>query len=103
MKYRSPRRSKNSDHIFHQYTIKVAAGKRDALKDHLNRHEIPAMIYYPLGLHLQNAYRDLGYQKGDFPVTEKISLEVLSLPMHTELEDDQLNHICSTIKTFFKP
>ena len=97
-----PVRAEHSNHIFHQYTIKVKDNKRDALKDYLNKHDIPAMIYYPLGLHLQEAYKDLGYKKGDFPVTERASEVVLSLPMHTELTKDQLDYICNTIKSFFQ-
>ncbi len=97
-----PHRAEYSDHIFHQYTIKVPAEKRDRLKDHLNQKNIPAMIYYPVGLHLQKAYDDLGYEKGDFPVTEKMTECVLSLPMHTELEEDQLEYICKSITDFFK-
>ncbi|MGC9342526.1 MAG: DegT/DnrJ/EryC1/StrS family aminotransferase, partial [Bacteroidales bacterium] len=97
-----PARVAWSSHIFHQYTIRMPAGIRDSLKSYLNQHDIPAMIYYPVGLHLQNAYRDLGYQEGDFPVTEKLSNEVLSLPMHTELTEEQLNYITTTIKEFFK-
>lgn len=97
-----PARVAWSSHIFHQYTIRMPAGIRDSLKSYLNQHDIPAMIYYPVGLHLQNAYRDLGYQEGDFPVTEKLSNEVLSLPMHTELTEEQLYYITTTIKKFFK-
>ncbi len=97
-----PPRLNYSNHIFHQYTLRVKHNKRDDLKNYLNEHDIPAMIYYPLGLHLQEAYKDLGYKEGDFPVTEKASNEVLSLPMHTELTRDQLNYICSTVENFFK-
>ncbi|MBE0653546.1 MAG: DegT/DnrJ/EryC1/StrS family aminotransferase [Bacteroidales bacterium] len=97
-----PARDSHSTHIFHQYTLRVTHGKRDSLKEFLQTRGIPAMIYYPLGLHLQNAYRDLGYKEGDFPVTEKVSAEVLSLPMHTELEEDQLHYISASIRDFFK-
>lgn len=97
-----PARVKYSTHIFHQYTIKLPAGIRDSLKSYLGEHEIPAMIYYPVGLHLQKAYRDLGYSEGDFPVTERLSGEVLSLPMHTELTEEQLEYITTTIRKFFK-
>lgn len=97
-----PARDSHSTHIFHQYTLRITNGKRDSLKEFLQTRGIPAMIYYPLGLHLQNAYRDLGYKEGDFPVTEKVSAEVLSLPMHTELEEDQLHYISSSIRDFFK-
>ncbi len=97
-----PPRLNYSNHIFHQYTLRVKNHKRDDLMRYLHDRDIPAMIYYPLGLHLQNAYRDLGYKKGDFPITEKACEEVLSLPMHTELTKDQLDYICGSIKDFFK-
>lgn len=97
-----PARVDYSSHIFHQYTLKMPAGIRDSLKSYLNQYDIPAMIYYPVGLHLQKAYKDLGYREGDFPVTEKLSREVLSLPMHTELTGEQLGYITTTIKEFFK-
>jgi UDP-2-acetamido-2-deoxy-ribo-hexuluronate aminotransferase len=95
-----PSRLKYSDHIFHQYTIRVENEKRDALKAHLEKSSVPAMIYYPLSLHLQKAYSDLGYKKGDFPVSEKACKEVLSLPMHTELDEDQLHFITERIIEF---
>ena len=95
-----PHRVNYSQHIFHQYTIRVGNGKRDALKSHLEKCSVPSMIYYPLSLHMQKAYSDLGYKKGDFPVTEKACTEVLSLPMHTELEPDQLQYITDSIIDF---
>lgn len=90
-----------STHIFHQYTLRVTGNKRDPLKEFLAANHIPSMIYYPLGLHLQKAYLDLGYQKGDFPVTERLSSEVLSLPMHSELTPEQTGFITQKIKEFF--
>ena len=95
-----PARTGSSTHTFHQYTLKVADG-RDELKEFLDNREIPSMIYYPLGLHLQDAYRNLGYRKGDFPVTEELSGQVLSLPMHTELDQNQLEYIVNTIIEFY--
>ena len=95
-----PFRSSFSEHIFHQYTLLVKNGMREALKDFLASQGIPAMIYYPVGLHLQTAYADLGYSKGDFPVTEKLCEEVLSLPMHTELTDDELEFISGKVLEF---
>jgi dTDP-4-amino-4,6-dideoxygalactose transaminase len=88
-------------HIFHQYTLRITGGKRDALKEFLWKNNIPSMIYYPLGLHLQKAYLDLGYRKGNFPVTEKLCEEVLSLPMHSELTEEQTDFITTKIKEFF--
>ena len=87
----------NTTHTFHQFTIKVKEGKRDALKQFLSDKGIPSMVYYPVPAHLQPAYRCLGYQEGDFPVSEQLCKEVLSLPMHTELSEDQLRFICETI------
>lgn len=98
----TPKKSSYSNHIYHQYTLRIKNGERDALKEHLQKHDIPAMVYYPVGLHLQKAYEDLGYKKGDFPVTEKASTEVLSLPMHTELDELQLEYICDHVINFFK-
>lgn len=97
-----PVRVRYSTHGFHQYTIRVKEGKRDELRQFLQEQDIPAMIYYPVPLHLQKAYSHLGYGKGDFPVAEKLSEQVLSLPMHTELTVEQLSYICRTIKKFFE-
>ncbi len=95
-----PSRSKFSDHIFHQYTLRVLGGKRDELKNHLEKSSVPAMIYYPVPLHLQKAYADLGYKIGDFPIAEQACHEVLSLPMHTELSEEQLYFITERIIEF---
>ena len=97
-----PSRVSWSDHTFHQYTVKTTPGNRDALKNHLQKYGIPSMVYYPLPLHLQKAYLDLGYMKGDFPVAEDLCQQVLSLPMHTELEEEQLEFITGHIVNFFK-
>lgn len=94
-----PARFEKSTHVFHQYTIKVAQN-RDGLKEYLQEKGIPSMIYYPVPLHLSDAYQVYGYKHGDFPVSEKIALEVLSLPMHTELDVEQIDQICNTIKEF---
>jgi UDP-2-acetamido-2-deoxy-ribo-hexuluronate aminotransferase len=95
-----PARVSYSSHSFHQYTIKVP-GKRDELQRFLNSRNIPCMVYYPVPLHLQEAYQYLGYRKGDFPVAEELSEQVLSLPMHTELTSEELNYIVSAIREFF--
>lgn len=89
-------------HVSHQYTLRVAEGKRDALATHLSNSGIPFGIYYPVPLHRQKAYADPRYNEADFPVTNQLSEEVLSLPMHTELETEQLEYICNTILDFFK-
>jgi UDP-2-acetamido-2-deoxy-ribo-hexuluronate aminotransferase len=90
-----------STHIYHQYTLRIINGKRDNLKEYLEKSGIPAMIYYPVPLHLQKAFMNLGYKKGDFPVSELLTSQVLSLPMHTELDGEQLNYITSKLATFF--
>ncbi len=96
-KIKIPARDKKSTHVFHQYTIKVENVDRDDLKTFLNKKGIPAMIYYPYPLHLQKAYKYLGYKENDFPVTEELSLKVLSLPMHTELTETQLKYITDNV------
>ncbi len=95
-----PVKNPDSTHIFHQYTLKVKNGKREGLKEHLLKNKIPSMIYYPSGLHLQKAYQDLGYHEGDFPVTEQLCREVLSLPMHTELDEQQLKYIAEAVRGY---
>lgn len=96
---KTPYRSKNSTHVFHQYTLQIEGGKRDALKAHLEQKGIPAMVYYPLPLHKQEVFKEM--KNLTLPVTEKLAETVLSLPMHTELTESQLNYICATIKEFF--
>jgi UDP-2-acetamido-2-deoxy-ribo-hexuluronate aminotransferase len=96
-----PERVSYSSHIFHQYTIKVKNGKRDELKNFLEAKNIPSMVYYPEPLHTQEAYRSLGYKTGDFPVTTALCKEVLSLPMHPEMEKEQLDYIVLNILKFF--
>ena len=97
-----PAREKHSTHIFHQYTIRVKNGLRDELKKHLQEKKIPAMVYYPGPLHMQEAYSYLGYGENDFPVTTALCREVLSLPVHTEIEQEQLDHITGTVIEFFE-
>ena len=97
-----PARAEGSSHIFHQYTIRVPATDRNQLKEHLENEGVPAMIYYPVPLHMQKAYAHLGYRQGDFPVTEMLCSEVLSLPMHSEMTDDQLEYITGCIAAWFK-
>ena len=96
-----PGRSKVSTHVFHQYTLRVVGANRDEIKTKLNSQDIPAMIYYPIPLHLQKAYQDPRYKEGDFPVAERLSACVLSLPMHTELDNEQLDFIISAVKESF--
>jgi UDP-2-acetamido-2-deoxy-ribo-hexuluronate aminotransferase len=95
-----PSRVKNSTHVFHQYTLQVQGINRDALKEYLEANNVPAMIYYPVPLHMQKAYLDPRYTEGVFPVTEQLCASVISLPMHTEMQSDQLAHIIQTVSSF---
>ena len=96
-----PARASYSTHVFHQYTLKVAQGKRDALRDYLKQQGIPSMIYYPLPLTHQKAYRHYAEGKSPLPVSEALCEQVLSLPMHPEMEEDQLQYITDHVKRFF--
>ena len=87
-------------HVFHQYTLKIKNADRDALVNHLNEKEIPCGVYYPIPLHLQKAYKDERYKEEDFTVTNQLIKEVISLPMHTELDDEQIKYITETIINF---
>ena len=89
-------------HVYHQYTIKVPAENRDELAEHLSKNNIPFGIYYPLGFHEQKAYKQEFFSEGDFPVTNKVKNQVISLPMHTELSRKQINYITNTIISFFE-
>ena len=93
-----PPRAVYSSHVFHQYTLRVTGGRRDALKAALAERGIPSMIYYPVPLHLQKAYLKDGFGKGSFPVSEMLCDEVLSLPIHTEMDDSQLEYIVSAVR-----
>jgi dTDP-4-amino-4,6-dideoxygalactose transaminase len=97
-----PKRQSNSTHVFHQYTLKVTGGKRDELKKHLEHAGIPAMIYYPIPLNEQEAYQSIGRTEGILSVTQDLCASVLSIPMHTELNDEQIKFITDTIIAFFK-
>ena len=87
-------------HVFHQYTLRVLGVDRDALVKHLNEKSIPCGVYYPIPLHLQKAYADSRYKESDFGVTNQLVKDVISLPMHTELDDEQIEFITSTIINF---
>lgn len=92
-----PGREPHSTHVFHQYTLRVVGADRDALREGLAARGIPAMIYYPVPLHQQKAYLDPRYKDGDFPAAERLAACVLSLPMHTELDEEQLQFITSSV------
>ena len=87
-------------HVFHQYTLRILNSDRDALVQHLTEANIPCGVYYPIPLHSQKAYKDSRYNEADFTVTNQLVREVISLPMHTELDDEQINYITQTIINF---
>ena len=95
-----PYRDKNSYHVFHQYTLQIKNGKRDALVEHLKEKGIPFGIYYPVPLHKQKAYTRDSFKDENYPVTNRLVQEVISLPMHTELEREQQEYIVEIINKF---
>ena len=97
----TPKESTFSTHVYHQYTLKVLDGKRDELKEFLASHGIPAMVYYPIPLHKQEAFLQIAHQSGDMSVAEKLCDEVLSLPMHTELDLSTIAFIISKVMSFY--
>lgn len=101
-KIKTPERVKYSNHVFHQYTLQLNGVDRTALREFLASKDVPAMIYYPIPLHLQKAYADERYKAGDFPVTEKLCASVISLPMHTELKEETLQYITEAVLEFIK-
>lgn len=97
----TPVRVAHSTHVFHQYTLIVNDGTRNQLKAHLEAEGIPCMIYYPVPMHMQQAYQSAKYPLGSFPMAEALSGKVLSLPMHTELTVSTQQKIGETIKSFY--
>jgi len=89
-------------HVFHQYTLRVLDADRDGLMQHLLDKGIPCAIYYPIPLHSQKAYLDVRYKEEDFPITNQLVKEVISLPMHTELDDEQIKFITDSILEFLQ-
>ncbi len=87
-------------HVFHQYTLRILNEKRDGLAQHLNDKGVPCGVYYPIPLHSQKAYVDERYNEADFPVTNQLVKEVISLPMHTELDDEQIEFITKLVIEF---
>ncbi len=96
----TPYRSANSTHVFHQYTLRTKGIDRDHFKKYLEAHGVPSMIYYPIPLHLQKAYSREGFGEGSFPVAEKLSKIVISLPIHTEMTEHELSYICEVINDY---
>ncbi len=99
-KLKTPVEFNRSNHVYHQYTLVIRDVDRDALQQHLASKDIPFGIYYPVPMHMQKAYLDPRYKKGDFPVTEMLASTVISLPMHTELDEEQLEYITETVLEF---
>ncbi len=97
-----PARNNSSTHVFHQYTLKLKNTDRSELQKYLSSKDIPSMVYYPVPLHLQKAFSNSRYKKGYLPVSEKLCECVLSLPMHTELTQVELEYISSTVLEFVK-
>ena len=89
-------------HVFHQYTLRIIDGDRDGLMQHLLDKGIPCAIYYPIPLHSQKAYLDARYKEEDFPVTNLLAKQVISLPMHTELDDEQIKFITDSLLEYLK-
>ncbi len=96
----TPFRAPDRTHIFHQYTIRVAGGQRDALQKSLKEKEIGTEIYYPLPLHLQECFQELNYRPGSLPESEHASHDVLSLPIFPELKDEEQDYVVESIRTF---
>ena len=96
-----PARDPKSTHVFHQYTLRLVGCDRDKVREQLAADGVPAMVYYPVPLHLQAAYIEEEVKgqrsKADCPVAERLAACVLSLPMHTELDEEQLRHICASL------
>ena len=96
----TPKTAPYSTHVYHQYTMQIVGADRWKLREFLSERNIPSMIYYPVPLHLQKAYLDARYQLGDFPITEKLCETVLSLPISTEMDMEQLTYITNSVNEF---
>ena len=94
----TPVEKKCAKHVFHLYVIRTL--ERNKLQERLKNKGIVTSIHYPVPIHLQPAYRDLGYKKGTFPISEKHAAEILSLPIYPELSEDQIEYICQAIRKF---
>ena len=97
----TPKEFSYSTHVYHQYTLKVQGEKRDELKEYLSSCGIPSMVYYPIPLHRQQAFLQIAHQSGDMVQSERLCKEVLSLPMHTELDLSKIAFIISKILNFY--
>lgn len=99
---KTPYRATNSTHVFHQYTLTLIDADRNALKEYLAEKNIPSMLYYPIPLHQQLAYKDYLSASDDFPISDSLASSVLSLPIHTEMDEEQLLYITDTLKSYFQ-
>jgi len=97
-----PTEIEGGHHVYHQYTLRVLNGRRDELLAYLKENGIGCGVYYPLALHLQEAYNSLGYKDNDLPISEETCREVLSIPIHQGLEDDQVGFVINTLRAFFQ-
>ncbi len=95
-----PSRLQASSHVYHQYTIQVLDGRRDALQAHLKAQGIPALVYYPVPMQEQMAFKQYARISGDLSVAKELTDNVLSLPIHTEMEEDVLDYIIQEIRNF---
>lgn len=98
----TPKRFEHSTHVFHQYTLQLVDVNREELQKYLTSHEIPSMIYYPVPIHSQKAYQNFVFDTNQLDVTKKLCQTVLSLPIHTEMEEEQLQFITEKVLGFFK-
>jgi dTDP-4-amino-4,6-dideoxygalactose transaminase len=98
----TPKRHPKSTHVFHQYTLKTSGVDLDDIRSIHTEHEVPSMIYYPVPLHKQKAYEAYTPEGKNFPVSDDLATRVISLPVHTEMQDDQLAHIIDTVSEYFK-
>ena len=96
-----PKKEIFSTHVYHQYTLKVKNGKRDDLRTFLEQNDIPSMVYYPVPLHKQKAFLPIARQGGALNISETLAEQVLSLPMHTELDEEQQTYIICKVREFF--
>ena len=99
---KTPVRSKESRHVFHQYTLTLEGIDRDELHHFLADHDVPSMIYYPIPAHKQKMFASFGSEDSELPITDWLTERVISLPMHTELEKEQLEHITNSVLEFVK-
>jgi len=97
-----PERLDQSTHVFHQYTLRLKGIERASFSKYLAEKGVPTMVYYPMPVHLQEAYKAFGNREGDFPVSEALCKQVISLPIHTEMDEDQQAYIIKSINSFFE-